>query len=89
MFVAIDRISKFAFAKLEQKANLRTASVFLQALIEAGPYKIHTVLTDSGVQFTYQHRHCAGPTARHATHMFEMRCREHGIEHRLTKPNHP
>lgn len=21
--------------------------------------------------------------------MFDMRCREHGIEHRLTKPNHP
>jgi transposase InsO family protein len=27
--------------------------------------------------------------ARYATHMFDMRCREHGIEHRLTKPNHP
>jgi transposase InsO family protein len=23
------------------------------------------------------------------THMFDMRCRENGIEHRLTKPNHP
>ena len=26
---------------------------------------------------------------RYATHMFDMRCREHGIEHRLTKPKHP
>ena len=23
------------------------------------------------------------------THMFDMRCRENGIEHRLTKLNHP
>lgn len=23
------------------------------------------------------------------THMFDLRCREHGIGHRLTKPNHP
>lgn len=22
-------------------------------------------------------------------HMFDLRCRENGIEHRLTKPNHP
>ena len=30
-----------------------------------------------------------GPTARYATHMFDMRCRENGIEHRLTKIKHP
>jgi transposase InsO family protein len=89
MFVAIDRVTKFAFARLEQKANRRTASAFLEALIEAVPYKIHTVLTDNGVQFTFQPRHRDGPTARYATHMFDLRCREHGIEHRLTKPNHP
>lgn len=29
------------------------------------------------------------PTARYATHMFDMRCRENGIEHRLTKIKHP
>ena len=89
MFVAIDRVTKFAFARLEQKANRRTASAFLEALIEAVPYKIHTVLTDNGVQFTFQPRHRDGPTARYVTHMFDLRCREHGIEHRLTKPNHP
>ena len=89
MFVAIDRVTKFAFARLEQKANRLTASAFLEALIEAVPYKIHTVLTDNGVQFTFQPRHRDGPTARYVTHMFDLRCREHGIEHRLTKPNHP
>jgi transposase InsO family protein len=89
LFVAIDRTSKFAFAQLAEKANRMSASAFLTALIEAVPYKIHTVLTDNGIQFTFPPRYADGPTARYATHMFDMRCRENGIEHRLTKPNHP
>ena len=89
LFVAIDRTSKFAFAQLVEKANRVTASAFLTALIEAVPYKIHTVLTDNGIQFTFPPRYADGPTARYATHMFDMRCREISIEHRLTKPNHP
>ncbi len=89
LFVAIDRTSKFAFAQLVEKANRTTASAFLVALIEAVPYKVHTVLTDNGIQFRYQPRHANGPTASMMTHMFDMRCQEHGIEHRCTKINHP
>lgn len=89
LFVAIDRTSKFAFAQMVEKASRVTASAFLEALIEAVPYKIHTVLTDNGIQFTFPNRYANGPTARYLTHMFDMRCRENGIEHRLTKINHP
>ena len=89
LFVAIDRTSKFAFAQLVAKANRVTASAFLVALIEAVPYKIHTVLTDNGIQFRYPPRYANGPTARYMTHMFEMRCRDNDIEHRFTKINHP
>ena len=89
LFVAIDRTSKFAFVQLVEKANRVTASAFLVALIEAVPYKIHTVLTDNGIQFGYPPRYANGPTARYMTHMFDMRCRENGIEHRFTKINHP
>jgi hypothetical protein len=53
------------------------------------PYKIHTVLTDNGIQFRLPPRYADGPTARFVTHMFEMRCQENGIEHRFTKINHP
>ena len=49
--MAIDRTSKFAFAQLHAAANVKTAAAFLEALIEAVPYKIHTVLTDNGIQF--------------------------------------
>jgi transposase InsO family protein len=89
LFVAIDRTSKFAFVQLVVKASRVTASAFLVALIAAVPYKIHTVLTDNGIQFRFPPRHADGPTARVITHMFAMRCRENGIEHRCTRINHP
>ena len=89
LFVAIDRTSKFAFVQLVERANRLTASAFLVALIAAVPYKIHTVLTDNGIQFRLPPRYADGPTARFVTHMFAMRCRENGIEHRCTKINHP
>ena len=78
-----------AFAKLEKEANRYTASDFLRALIEVVPYKIHTVLTDNGMQFCHAPRNRSGPTARYSVHMFDRVCRENEIEHRLTKPNHP
>jgi transposase InsO family protein len=89
LFVAIDRTSKFAFVQLVDKANRVSASAFLTALVKAVPYKIHTVLTDNAIQFRLPPRYADGPTARFVTHMFEMRCRENGIEHRFTRINHP
>lgn len=45
LFIAIDRTSKFAFVQLHGKANRPTAAAFLEALIEAIPYRLHTILT--------------------------------------------
>ena len=89
LYVAIDRTSKFAFVQVVRKTGRTSASAFLVALIQAVPYRIHTVLTDNGIQFTFPPRYADGPTARYVTHMFDMRCRENGIEHRLTKVKHP
>ena len=89
LFVAIDRTSKLAFARLEAKANRNTATAFLNQLVEAVPYKIHTILTDNGIQFADLPRNRNGATARLRVHVFDLACRRHGIEHRLTKPNHP
>jgi transposase-like protein len=52
LFVAIDRTSKFAFVELHEKATTRVSADFLRRLLEAVPYKVHTVLTDNGIQFT-------------------------------------
>ncbi|MDI1328165.1 MAG: integrase core domain-containing protein [Brevundimonas sp.] len=65
------------------------AADFLRAVIDAVPYKIHTLLTDNGVQFGDMPQHRSGPTARYRVHKFDRVCFEHGVEHRFTKPNHP
>jgi transposase InsO family protein len=84
LFVAIDRTSKLAFARLVESAGKMEAADFLRELIQAVPYRIHTVLTDNGVQFTNR------ASDRNAfAHIFDRVCDEHGIEHRLTKVNHP
>jgi transposase InsO family protein len=75
--------------QLVKKTGRTSASAFLEALIKAVPYKIHTVLTDNGIQFTFPPRYACGPTARYMAHMFDRRCQENNIEHRLTKVRHP
>ena len=87
LFVAIDRTSKFAVAQLVDKANRKTAWEFLETVLEAVPYKIHTILTDNGIQFCEQPRN--RNTAYSRPMRFDMICAANGIEHRLTKPNHP
>ena len=52
LLVAIDRTSKFAFVALRETVSRRDAADFLRRLIEAVPYKVHTVLTDNGTHFT-------------------------------------
>jgi transposase InsO family protein len=89
LFVAIDRTSKFAFVAVVERADMRAAAAFLQALIAAVPYRIHTVLTDNGIQFADLPKNRKGPTARFRGHPFDRVCLSHGIDHRLTKPNHP
>ena len=84
LFVAIDRTSKFAFAELHERATRPIAVEFLRHLIATVPYKIHTILTDNGIQFANRQKD------RYAFKlMFDRICAKHGIDHRLTKPNHP
>ena len=52
LLVAIDRTSKFAFVELHETVTRRNAADFLRRLIDAVPYKVHTVLTDNGTHFT-------------------------------------
>jgi transposase InsO family protein len=98
MFVAIDWVTKFTFAELHELATRRTAADFLRRLIDAVPYKIHTVLTDNGTHFTTPGNVCSAMAdirdaiangERFRAHAFELACAKAGIDHRLTKPNHP
>jgi hypothetical protein len=84
LFVAIDRTSKFAYAELHPEATRATAKVFLEHLIAAVPYSIHTILTDNGIQFTNRKKDALAFMTP-----FDRVCHAHEIEHRLTKVKHP
>lgn len=98
LFVAIDRTSKFAFVQLHPKATTAVAGDFLRALIQAVPYKMHTVLTDNGIHFTdpaggawtpVELKDMMARGVPFRAHAFEYACACNDIDHRLTKPKHP
>jgi transposase InsO family protein len=98
LLVAIDRTSKFAFVELHERVSRKTAADFLRRLIEAVPYKVHTVLTDNGTHFTTPGNVCSAAKDIRAAldagetvwaHAFELACARANIDHRLTKPFHP
>jgi hypothetical protein len=79
LFVAIDRTSKFAFVRLHKQADRPTAMSFLEALIEAVPYRLHTIQTDNGIQFAYLPGNRYRWTARYRVLRFDQLCRENDI----------
>ena len=88
--VAMGRTSKFAVARLVEKANKANREIaweFPEHLLEAAPYRIHMKLTDNGIQFAEQARNRDSITVHKMR--FDMICKANGIERRLTKPNHP
>ncbi len=98
LLVAIDRTSKFAFVELRETVSRRDAADFLRRLIEAVPYKVHTVLTDNGTHFTdpagdswspVEIREMISEQKPFRAHAFEYACALNDIDHRLTKPKHP
>ena len=72
------------------------AADFLRRLIEAVPYKVHTVLTDNGTHFTplatrspVEIREMIAEQKPFRAHAFEYACATNDVDHRLTKPKHP
>ena len=100
LFVGIDRTAKFAVAQRVATADRRTAWEFRQHMLEAVPYQVQTILPDRaigsatgsspmarGIPFAEQPRN--RNTIYSRPMRFDMICEANGIEHRLTKPNHP
>jgi transposase InsO family protein len=92
MFLAIDRVSKFVHVAFYEANTKLNGAAFLRQVVAAFPYRIHTVLTDNGMAFADLPRNRGRHPQIEAIfggHIFGRVCREHGIEHRLTKPYHP
>jgi transposase-like protein len=82
LFVAIDRASRWVYLERLTDKSAKSAQGFFKRLLKAAPFKIYTVLTDNGKEFT--DRFCATgerePTGRHP---LDRVCSEQAIEHRL------
>jgi transposase InsO family protein len=92
LFLAIDRVSKFTHVAFFEANTKMNGAAFLREVVAAFPYRIHTVLTDNGMAFADLPRNRGRHPEIEAIfggHVFDRVCREHGIEHRLTKPYHP
>ena len=90
-FVAIDRATRYVFLEVHDRRDAQTAEGFLMRFLADFPHRVHTILTDNGSEFTdrfavdMKNKPHDRPSGRHP---FDRLCREHAIEHRLTRPYH-
>lgn len=89
LFVAIDRATRTMLYQLYEDKTARSAQDFFDRCIDFFPFMITHILTDNGLEFTNRlikskkGEHCKKDS------LFDQRCRENNVEHRLTKPNTP
>jgi transposase InsO family protein len=88
VFVAIDRATRWVFIAIKKTRSAASARSFLKELHKAAPFRIRTLLTDNGTEFTDRLFGCRAkePSGEHA---FDRLCEALNIEHRLTKVRHP
>jgi transposase InsO family protein len=87
LFVGIDRATKYIYAEVYPRMTTDNATSFLKNFIADHYHKINIILTDNGVQFTYN---ALNPRHRpKKIHPFDALCKQHNIQHRTTQFRHP
>ncbi len=79
LFVTIDRISKLYVDELYENKTMESALSFLDYVFKFFPYKIHRILTDNRLQFTYL------SLPKNKKHPFTEKCEQKNTKHKLTK----
>jgi transposase-like protein len=87
LYVAIDRASRYVFAKIYPDKTSKSANKFLKKVIDFFPFKIKKILTDNGKEFTDKFSNKDKKPS--CNHIFDKTCNDNSIEHRLTKPYSP
>lgn len=88
LFVAVDRTSKYAYAEIYNSQTISNSAAFLRNLIKIVPYKIHRILTDNGVQFSYNPLD-ERSKPKNKKHAFQEICTENNTIHKTTRFRHP
>ena len=89
LFVAIDRATRFVYVELHDNKRMDTAAAFLQQTLAQYPFKVEKILTDNGIEFSYNLLVEAKKPKDGKVHPFAKICTDHHIEHRTTLVKHP
>jgi transposase InsO family protein len=87
LFVSIDRATRYVYISLKVNKEAKSAVEFLNEITEYYPYHITIILTDNGKEFT--DKFIKGRKEPSGNHKFDKACKQHQIEHRLTRPYTP
>ena len=91
-FVAIDRATRYVYVEIHTRRDAKTSAGFLTRFLAHFPYRVHTILTDNGAEFTdrfavdMKNKLPGRPSGKHP---FDLLCASHKIDHRLTRPYRP
>lgn len=88
LLVAIDRATRYVYLELHDNKRMETATEFLRETMQQYPFKIEKILTDNGIEFSYNLL-VKAKQPKNKIHPFVALCQEHGIEHRTTLVKHP
>lgn len=92
VFVAIERTTRFVYVEIIEKRDAETVCACLERFLKSFPYKVHTILTDNGSEFTDRfavHKIGKSVDKPSGKHPFDLICKEFGVRHKLTKPFSP
>lgn len=88
LFVAIDRATRYVYLELHGDKTMVTAKAFLNAVLAQYPFKIEKILTDNGVEFSYNLLPEPKKPKDGKVHPFDRVCQDNDIEHRTTLVKH-
>lgn len=88
LFVAIDRATRFVYVELHDNKRMETAAAFLRKTLAQYPFKIVKILTDNGIEFSYNLL-VETKKPKNKLHPFVKICQDQHIEHRTTLVKHP
>lgn len=91
VFVAIERVSRFAYVEIIQDRAGSTVAACLDRFLKSFGHPVHTVLTDNGSEFTDRFGDARWRKRQTGTgrHPFDQVCQSHGVKHKLTRPYRP
>ena len=82
-WTAIDECTRIRFVYGFEEHTPENSVKFLKMLLKVFPFKIQTIQTDNGTEFTYKY------ISETEESPFDKALREHGIEHKLIPPRTP